>query len=85
MTPAALTATGPVVSPAVACAASLAWDGDDLERLANSGGPMSRSRRERLTATVLGQDEGAVRCPRVLRDRARLRADAARWRACAIS
>jgi hypothetical protein len=33
----------------------------------NSGGPMSRRRTERLSATVLGRDDGAVRCPRVLR------------------
>ena len=37
------------------------------ERLANSGGPMSRRRTERLKATVLGRDDGAIRCPRVLR------------------
>jgi hypothetical protein len=43
------------------------WDQAVYERLANSGGPMSRSRRERVFATVLGQDDGAVRCPRVLR------------------
>jgi hypothetical protein len=48
--------------PSAAC-----WGREDFERLANSGGPMSRGRRERLTATVLGQDDGAVRCPRVLR------------------
>jgi hypothetical protein len=34
---------------------------------ANSGGPRSRSRTERLTSTVLGQDDGPIRCPRVLR------------------
>ena len=45
----------------------VAWDEDLYERLANSGGPMSRRRTERLSATVLGRDEGAVRCPRVLR------------------
>jgi hypothetical protein len=43
------------------------WRAGDLERLANSGGPMSRQRTERLITTVLGRDEGAVRCPRVLR------------------
>jgi hypothetical protein len=40
---------------------------DPYERLANSGGPRSRSRTERLAATVLGRDDGAIRCPRVLR------------------
>jgi hypothetical protein len=43
------------------------WDEDLYERLANSGGPMSRGRKERISATLLGNDEGAVRCPRVLR------------------
>jgi len=43
------------------------WRANDLGRLANSGGPMSRQRTERLFTTVLGQDKGAVRCPRVLR------------------
>ena len=37
------------------------------EILANSGGPMSRRRTERLFASVLGNDDGSVRCPRVLR------------------
>ncbi len=34
---------------------------------ANSGGPRSRSRTERLAATVLGDEAGPIRCPRVLR------------------
>ena len=33
----------------------------------NSGGPMSRTRTERLRSTVLGDDTGPIRCPRVLR------------------
>jgi hypothetical protein len=45
----------------------IAWDDDLYARLANSGGPMSRGRKERISATLLGNDEGAVRCPRVLR------------------
>lgn len=45
----------------------VSWDEDAYERLANSGGPMSRRRTERLKATVLGRDDGAIRCPRVLR------------------
>ena len=43
------------------------WIVDYYKRITNSGGPMSRRRAERLSATVLGRDEGAVRCPRVLR------------------
>ena len=43
------------------------WVADYYKRNTNSGGPMSRRRAERLSATVLGHDEGAVRCPRVLR------------------
>ena len=45
----------------------VSWDEDLYERLANSGGPCSRRRTERLSATVLGRDDGAIRCPRVLR------------------
>jgi hypothetical protein len=37
------------------------------ERLANSGGPMSRSHHERISSTLLGRDDGAIRCPRSLR------------------
>ena len=44
-----------------------AWGRDIYERDANAGGPMSRGRREMIAATVLGNDEGAVRCPLVLR------------------
>lgn len=33
----------------------------------NSGGPRSRSRSEGLSASVLGADDGAINCPRVLR------------------
>lgn len=45
----------------------VARDVEVYERLANSGGPMSRRRTERLSATVLGRDDGAIRCPRVMR------------------
>jgi hypothetical protein len=45
----------------------VAWDQDLYERDANTGGPSSRGRTERISATLLGNDEGAVRCPRVLR------------------
>jgi hypothetical protein len=34
---------------------------------ANMGGPMSRSRTERIRSTILGNDEGSIRCPRVIR------------------
>jgi hypothetical protein len=40
---------------------------DEMERLANSGGPMSRTRSDRLFATVLDSSDGEIRCPRVLR------------------
>ena len=33
----------------------------------NSGGPSSRRRTERLTASILGKDDGVIRCPRVTR------------------
>ncbi len=33
----------------------------------NTGGPMSRTRTERLVASLLGQDDGPIRCPRVLK------------------
>lgn len=39
----------------------------DVERLGNSGGPSSRKRTERLSSTLLGQEAGAIRCPRILR------------------
>ena len=45
----------------------VAWDEDLYEQFANSGGPQSRGRSERISATVLGNNEGTVRCPRVLR------------------
>jgi len=43
------------------------WNDDSYDRAANSGAPMSRGRSERISATLLGNDEGDVRCPRVLR------------------
>jgi hypothetical protein len=45
----------------------VAQDEDVCARLMNSGGPRSRTRVECLSATVLGRDDGAIRCPRVLR------------------
>ena len=41
--------------------------GTALYERCNSGGPRSRSRTERLTASLLGNDDGAVRCPGVIR------------------
>jgi len=32
----------------------------------NSGGPMSRTRTERIRSSLLGRDDGPVRCPRRL-------------------
>jgi len=34
---------------------------------ANMGGPRSRGRSQRVTATVLGDEEGPIRCSRLLR------------------
>jgi hypothetical protein len=36
-------------------------------RRANSGGPCSRTRKERIRATLLGTDDSAIRCPRIVR------------------
>jgi hypothetical protein len=40
---------------------------------ANMGGPMSRARTERIRSTLLGRDDGPIRCPRVLRAGLRFR------------
>ena len=40
---------------------------ESYERLANTGGPMSRRRSEHIVSTLLGRDQGAIRCPRSLR------------------
>ena len=37
------------------------------ELFANAGGPMSRTRFEQITSTLLGREDGAIRCPRSLR------------------
>ena len=37
------------------------------ERLANAGGPASRTRSEHIASTLLGRDGGAICCPRSLR------------------
>ena len=36
-------------------------------RHANSGGPMSRTRRQVIASTLLGRDEYPVHCPRIVR------------------
>lgn len=33
---------------------------------ANVGGPMTRTRTERITVSLLGQDDGYIRCPRFI-------------------
>jgi hypothetical protein len=38
-----------------------------LARIANSGGPSSRTRKERIRSTLLGTGDGAIRCPRIVR------------------
>jgi hypothetical protein len=38
----------------------------DAGLLLNSGGPMSRTRSERVRSTVLGDDQGPIRCPGIL-------------------
>ena len=34
---------------------------------ANSGGPMSRTRKETISSSLLGQDDGIIKCPRRIR------------------
>jgi hypothetical protein len=40
---------------------------EDVYWRCNSGGPMSRHRTERLTASLFGKGDGIIRCPRVTR------------------
>lgn len=43
----------------------LAGIADGITRIhANSGGPMSRTRKERIRSSLLGSDDGVIRCPR---------------------
>lgn len=56
----------PVHSPCAQSSASLDRF-NSYVRLANSGGPMSRTRSEHIASTLLGRDQGAIRCPRSLR------------------
>lgn len=60
------------VSPAVATPSDppASWP-----RWANSGGPSSRTRVERVTSSLLGRDTGQVRCPRLYRLGLRFAAD----------
>jgi len=37
------------------------------DRYANMGGPMSRTRNERIKSTILGNKKGQIQCPRVIR------------------
>jgi len=42
--------------------------GPGPERHANAGpGPRGRQRRERIASTLLGRDDGPIRCPRLIR------------------
>ena len=34
--------------------------------LANTGGPASRTRTEHISSSILGKDDGAIRCPRII-------------------
>jgi len=36
-------------------------------RYANTGGPMSRTRKERIRSSLLGSDDGVIRCPSRIR------------------
>jgi hypothetical protein len=45
----------------------MAGAGRALGRLANSGGPHSRTRKERVSSTVLGNEGGLIRCPLIIR------------------
>jgi hypothetical protein len=38
-----------------------------FDRFANIGGPMSRTRTERIHSSLLGRDDSLIRCPRVIR------------------
>jgi hypothetical protein len=38
-----------------------------FDHIANTGGPMSRTRREGIHSTLLGNDERPIRCPRIVR------------------
>lgn len=46
---------------------SLTRGSSDYTRYANIGGPMSRTKKERISSSVLGNDDGAIHCPRVIR------------------
>jgi len=39
----------------------------NFTRYANMGGPMSRTRKERISSTILGDKDGPVHCPSVIR------------------
>ena len=35
--------------------------------LANTGGPGSRTRTEHIASSILGKDDGSIRCPKIIR------------------
>jgi hypothetical protein len=35
--------------------------------LANTGGPGSRTRTEHISSSILGKDDGSIRCPKIIR------------------
>jgi len=47
---------------------SMAWV-KPIRKEANAGwgGPPARSRKDRITTTLLGKDDGEIRCPRIIR------------------
>jgi hypothetical protein len=40
---------------------------DTPPRYANTGGPRSRTRQEQISATLLGNNDGLIHCPRTIR------------------
>jgi hypothetical protein len=62
-----MTATASHHPPAGLLAAALLAGSDAEGMYANSGGPMSRSRSEKIRSTLLGARSGPIRCPRTIR------------------
>lgn len=40
---------------------------DPQPSLANTGGPMSRTCTEHIASSILGKDDGSIRCPKIIR------------------
>lgn len=40
---------------------------DPHPMLANTGGPGSRTRTEHISSSILGKDDGSIRCPKIIR------------------